>query len=167
MIKKGVKAVATKVLVSDPKKCTGCKLCELACSLRKVGECNPAKSRIRIIDWNNGGIFLPVFCQQCIDGSCMAACPNGAIYRDYEMNRVMVDYDRCISCKMCISACPFGAIGFDEDRRKIIRCDLCDGDPQCVRFCDSKALSFVDTNMLSYPNVRESARKFAGVKKAA
>ena len=159
--------MSTKVLVSDPKKCTGCKLCELACSLRKVGECDPTKSRIRIIDWNNGGIFLPVFCQQCVDGSCMAACPKDAIYRDYEMDRVMVDYDRCISCKMCISACPFGAIGFDEDHGKIIRCDLCDGDPQCVRFCDSKALSFVDTNMLSNPNVRESARKFAGVKKAA
>ncbi|MBW2249722.1 MAG: 4Fe-4S dicluster domain-containing protein [Deltaproteobacteria bacterium] len=157
----------SKVLVSDPKKCTGCNLCEFACSLRKDGECNPAKSRIRIIDWNNKGLFLPIFCQQCEDGSCMAACPKGAIYRDYEMNRVMVDYDRCISCKMCISACPFGAIGFDEDRGKVIRCDLCDGDPQCVRFCDSKALSFIDTTMLSYPNVRKSARNFTGVKKAA
>ena len=159
--------MSTKVLVSDPKKCTGCKLCELACSVRQEGECNPTQSRIHIIDWNNQGIFLPVFCQQCEDGPCMAACPNNAIYRDYEMDRVMVDYDRCISCKMCISACPFGAIGFDEVRGKIIRCDLCDGDPQCVRFCDSKALSFVDTSMLCYPNIRESARKSAGVKKAA
>jgi len=159
--------VLSKVLVSDPKKCTGCKLCEAACSVRQEGKCNPAQSRIHIIDWNNQGIFLPVFCQQCEDGPCMAACPNKAIYRDYEMDRVMVDYDRCISCKMCISACPFGAIRFDEDRGKIIRCDLCDGDPQCVRFCDTKALSFIDTSMLCYPNVRESARKFVGVKKAA
>jgi len=159
--------VSTKVLVSDPKKCTGCKLCELACSLRKVGECNPGQSRIHIIDWNNEGIYLPVSCQQCEDGPCMEACPKEAIYKDDEIDRVMVDYDRCISCKMCISACPFGAIGFDEDRRKIIRCDLCDGDPQCVRFCEPKALSFVDTSMLYYPNVRESARKFAGVQKVA
>jgi anaerobic carbon-monoxide dehydrogenase iron sulfur subunit len=157
----------SKVLVSDPKKCTGCRLCESACSVRHEGKSDPRKSRIQIIDWNNQGIFLPVFCQQCEDGSCMAACPKGAIYRDEKMNRVMVDYDRCISCKTCISACPFGAIGFDEDRGKIIRCDLCDGDPQCVRFCEPKALSFVDRSMLCYPNVRESARKFTGIQKAA
>ncbi len=153
----------TKVLVSDPKKCTGCKLCELACSLRHEGECNPDLSRIRIIDWNNQGIYLPVSCQQCEDGSCMAVCPKDAIYRDDKLDRVMVDYDRCISCKMCISACPFGAIRFDENRGKIIRCDLCDGDPQCVRFCDTKALAFVDTSLICYPRVRESARRFTGV----
>lgn len=159
--------MASKILVSDPKKCTGCKLCELACSVRQEGKSDPRKSCIQIIGWKNEGMYLPVICQQCEEGSCMIACPKKAIYRDEEMDRVMVDYDRCISCKTCISACPFGAIGFDEDRGKIIRCDLCDGDPQCVRFCDPKALSFVDRSMLCYPNIRDSAKKFAGIQKAA
>jgi len=35
---------------------------------------------------------------------------------------------------MCVTACPFGAMSFDSIGKKVIKCDLCDGDPQCVRF---------------------------------
>jgi Fe-S-cluster-containing hydrogenase component 2 len=36
--------------------------------------------------------------------------------------------------------CPFGAISLDGDR--MIKCDLCEGDPQCVKWCATKALEF-------------------------
>ena len=32
----------------DLEKCTGCRVCELACSLHNEKQCNPEKSRIRI-----------------------------------------------------------------------------------------------------------------------
>ena len=56
------------------------------------------------------------------------------------MGRVEVDYEKCIGCRTCVSVCPFGAMHFVASDRKVIKCDLCDGDPQCVRFCDTKAV---------------------------
>jgi Fe-S-cluster-containing hydrogenase component 2 len=35
---------------------------------------------------------------------------------------------------MCVSACPFGAINVGPDET-ILVCDLCNGDPMCVKFC--------------------------------
>ncbi len=153
----------TRMLVADPQKCTGCKLCQIACSVRQCSVSNPARSRIRIIDWQAKGIFLPVSCQQCEDAPCMVICPREAIYRDDRLARVAIDYDRCISCRLCVSACPFGAMGFDTDRQKVFKCNLCDGDPQCVRFCYPKSLSYADSAMIQYPRTREAALKLRGI----
>jgi len=38
-----------KVLVFEPKKCIGCRLCEQICTLTHFKVTNPKKSRIRII----------------------------------------------------------------------------------------------------------------------
>jgi len=38
-----------KVLIVDADKCTGCRQCELACSLARLGEFNPARSNIRVL----------------------------------------------------------------------------------------------------------------------
>jgi Fe-S-cluster-containing hydrogenase component 2 len=152
----------TRVLVADPKKCTGCRLCQIACSLQHCSVSNPARSRIRVIEWNSAGIFLPVSCQHCEEAPCMAVCPKEAIFRDAELARVAIDYDRCISCRLCVSACPFGAMGFDAERQKVFKCDLCDGDPQCVRFCYPKSLDYVDAAMVQYTRARESALRFTG-----
>ncbi|MBT8375028.1 MAG: 4Fe-4S dicluster domain-containing protein [Deltaproteobacteria bacterium] len=142
--------MTSRVLVADIKKCTGCKQCELACSIKQTGVINPSKSCIQIIDWNHKGIFLPVFCQQCEDAPCMMACPKEAIYRDTKLERMAIDYDLCVACRMCVSACPFGAMKFDQVRAKILKCDLCDGSPQCVNFCDYGALSYLDSSVFQY-----------------
>ena len=44
----------------------------------------------------------------------MAVCRREAIYRDSRLDRVLIDYDRCISCRMCMAVCPFGALGFES-----------------------------------------------------
>jgi Fe-S-cluster-containing dehydrogenase component len=44
---------------------------------------------------------------------------------------------------MCILACPFGAPSFDPIERVTMKCDLCGGDPECVKLCSSEALKFV------------------------
>ena len=75
------------------------------------------------------------------------------------MGRVEVDYEKCIGCRTCVSVCPFGAMHFVASDRKVIKCDLCDGDPQCVRFCEIEAVRFVETTDLGLQKGREAARR--------
>lgn len=152
-----------KVLMIDYEKCTGCRLCELVCSVKHEGVSNPARSRIKIVKWEEEGRYVPMACQQCESPVCLAICPVKAISKDEVSGRVMVDYDLCIGCRMCIAACPFGGISYDPIGRKIIKCDLCDGEPQCVRFCETEALQFVEANEVSVIKQRAAADKFSGL----
>jgi carbon-monoxide dehydrogenase iron sulfur subunit len=99
----------------------------------------------------------------------MNVCPVKAISRDEELGRVFVDYDVCIGCRSCVGVCPFGAMSFNTIDRKVFKCDLCDGDPQCVRFCEVKAVDFVDADEVSILKKRGAAEKlsFAGKEAAA
>jgi carbon-monoxide dehydrogenase iron sulfur subunit len=149
------------VLVADPLKCTGCKECVAACSLKQTGLLNSESSCIYILEGE--GFYLPVVCQHCQNPSCMAVCPEKAIYRDDELNRVMINQDLCIGCKMCVSACPTGAMAFDEYRGRAYKCDLCGGNPECVRACEPKALDYVEAFQLQYPRLREAAGRLYGI----
>ena len=71
-----------KVLVVDFEKCTGCRECELACSIMHEGVSNPDRSRIKIIKWEWEGRYVPMTCQQCESAPCMEICPVKAISRD-------------------------------------------------------------------------------------
>lgn len=140
-------------------KCTGCRLCELVCAVKHDGSSNPARSRIKVMKWEAEGLYIPISCQQCQDAPCMNVCPVKAIYRDDNMERVMVNYDVCIGCRSCVAICPFGAMSFNVIDRQVFKCDLCDGDPQCVRFCDEKAVDFVEANDVSILRKRNAAER--------
>ena len=152
----------SRMLVSNPHKCTGCGLCRVVCSMVKNGVGNPSRSRIQIYRLSHDGGYLPIFCQHCEDAPCMAVCPKEAISRDESLQSVKVDYDLCISCKMCMVACPFGAIGFDEDYQTIFKCDLCGGHPQCVRYCYYDALDYIYDYRQQDPIRRKAARRITG-----
>jgi Fe-S-cluster-containing hydrogenase component 2 len=79
-------------------------------------------------------------CRQCAKPSCAEACSEGAISRD-DAGVMVVDYARCTSCWLCIDACPFHAMLFNPISKKVIKCELCHGDPQCVQACPTGALS--------------------------
>lgn len=151
--------MASKILKIDFEKCTGCRLCELVCAVRHDRVSNPQRSRIRVVKWEQEGIYVPMACQQCQDAPCQNVCPARAIFRDEELGRVVVDYQKCIGCRACVSVCPFGAMHFVPIDRKVIKCDLCDGDPQCVRFCEVKAVDFVDAGDVSLQRGRAAARR--------
>ncbi len=148
-----------KVLVIHPEKCTGCRLCEMVCAVKHDGASNPARSRIRVMKWEMEGIYIPVSCQQCQDAPCQNACPVGAISRNDELNTVEVDQDKCIGCRTCVAVCPFGAMSFNTVDRKVFKCDLCDGDPQCVRFCEVECLEYIDAGDVSITKKLEAAAK--------
>lgn len=152
-----------KVLMLDYDKCTGCRLCELVCSVKHEGVANPERARIKIVKWEWEGRYVPMACQQCVSAPCMAICPVKAISRDEELGRLTVNYDLCIGCRMCVAICPFGGTKFDSLANKVIRCDLCDGEPQCARFCETGAVQYVEAERVSQIKQREIAGKLASL----
>ena len=157
----------TKALYIDYEKCTGCRLCELVCAVQHDGISNPARSRIKVMKWEAEGLYVPISCQQCEDAPCLNVCPVKAISRDEEMGTVAVNYDVCIGCRTCTLVCPFGAMNFNTIDKKVFKCDLCDGDPQCVRFCDMKAVDFVSPDDISIDKKRDAAKRLSKAGKAA
>jgi len=148
-----------KVLTVDPERCTGCRICEIVCSVNKEGTSNPMHSRIHTIKWEMEGFYAPMFCRQCEDPLCAAVCPVNAVSRDDYYGRVTVNDELCIGCRACIAACSFGGVGYNHELHKTMRCDLCDGNPVCVRFCETRALRFVDSESIQITKQRAAAEK--------
>jgi len=105
---------------------------------------NPARSAIHVIRVGHAPIDAPIFCIQC--GLCIDVCPSKAISRDNKTQAVVVDREKCSGCGYCVHVCPFGAVTLDPLTNKAVKCDLCGGDPQCVKFCPENALGYVDSN---------------------
>jgi Fe-S-cluster-containing hydrogenase component 2 len=156
-----------KVLKIDYQKCTGCRLCELVCSVSHHGVSNPARSRIKVVKWESEGLYVPVTCQQCEDAPCISVCPVKATARDEETGYVMIDYNTCIGCRSCVTVCPFGARNYNTVDKAILKCDLCGGDPQCVRFCEIKAVEYIDADRLSTNKKKEAAKRLSAAQKEA
>jgi carbon-monoxide dehydrogenase iron sulfur subunit len=132
--------------VADYTRCHGCQICETTCSMTNKINKGTSEPRVTSVTWDLEGRGVSIICQNCQDAPCMAVCPKRAISRDKKFNRIMVDYDYCIGCRICMAVCPFGAMGFDGEARKIVKCDLCDGDPLCVKLCPYGALQYEDIN---------------------
>jgi len=87
----------------------------------------------------------------------MAICPKNAIRRDPQFNRVVLDASVCVGCAMCVSACPTGSMAFAHDVGLPYKCELCDGEPECVRVCEKKALEYLPSYKLHQSRARQSA----------
>jgi Fe-S-cluster-containing hydrogenase component 2 len=107
--------------------------------LNKYGECNPKQGAINVVRDEFERYEMPVVCVQCEDPACEASCVKNAISRD-EKGIIKVDKDKCIGCRMCVAACPFGAVF--SFKGEIIKCDLCDGEPVCVKYCSTNAIRY-------------------------
>lgn len=116
----------------DKKLCTGCRICETACSLAKERVINRAKSRIRIFRSDVLKLKTRV-CLQCKRPACMTVCPVSAIYKHGD--QVRVDEERCTGCGECVKVCDRLFIAPEEDR--VLMCDQCGA---CVPKCPEKAL---------------------------
>ena len=143
-----------KMLLVDYTKCTGCRLCETVCSVANNGVCNPERARVKVVRWEWEGLQIPTLCQQCDEAACMKVCPVKALSRDSNLGYVKLDQSLCIGCKVCLQACPFGAMSYDFVKKELIKCQFCDGDPACVKFCETKALQFVDVSEASMKKKR-------------
>ncbi len=156
-----------KILSIDYQKCTGCRLCELVCAVSHDGVSNPLRSRIKVMKWEHEGLYIPTSCQQCETAPCMTVCPVKAIARDEELEYVKVDYEICIGCRSCVVVCPFGAMSYNTKDKKVFKCDLCDGDPQCVRFCEVKAVNFQPAADVAVNKKRAAATRVSTAQREA
>jgi len=109
---------------------------------------------------------LPVLCNQCANPPCVRVCPTKATFQRQD-GIVMMDYHRCIGCRLCMAACPYGArsMNYRNPRPFIARinpdyptrtkgvvekCNFCEErlakglGPACVLACKEKALVFGD-----------------------
>ena len=132
-----------KSLSADSKVCAGCRTCEIICSLSHEGSIDIEKSRIIISSNSFKGSFTPRFCHQCSDFPCFYACPESAIRIDPDLGIVLIDEKKCVGCRECEKACPFKIIRYDEQKEKVFKCDFCNGDPECVRWCPVNALGII------------------------
>ncbi|MFJ9390198.1 nitrate reductase subunit beta [Nocardioides sp. NPDC101246] len=69
--------------------------------------------------------YLPRICEHCLNPSCMASCPSGAIYKREEDGIVLVDQDRCRGWRQCVTGCPYKKIYFNHRSGKAEKCTLC------------------------------------------
>ncbi len=69
--------------------------------------------------------YLPRICEHCLNPSCMASCPSGAIYKRSEDGIVLVDQDRCRGWRQCITGCPYKKIYYNHRTGKAEKCTFC------------------------------------------
>lgn len=148
-VKQGDKKIKVPSYIAvDYAKCTGCRICEVECALFHEKKPDLARSRIKTY-YFNPPVDVPSLCAKCGDAPCIKACPEkvAALTKDKTTGAVLLDEKKCIACWACIEACA-------KDRTDVIRksadekvvvgiCDLCGGDPTCVKSCREGALSIV------------------------
>ena len=132
-----------KRLVIDNEKCTGCMICELVCALKNTGQWHPALSRIKVVADRKRELFLPMVCAHCIDPFCVDACLMNVIAKDPRTGLTIRNESACIGCRACEISCPFGSCLYDYTTDTVVNCDLCQGDPICVKYCPFDALRYI------------------------
>ena len=148
-------------LVVNYEKCTGCRLCEMGCSMYHGLGANPEKSRVRVIKLEGEAdvVSIPVKCMMCEDAPCILVCPVGAISTDAKTGARKVDKEKCIGCSACVYVCPFGAVMLDREVGYSLICDLCEGDPMCVKLCAWEAIQYIRSDEVSTKLKRVRASK--------
>ncbi|HSO27273.1 MAG TPA: 4Fe-4S dicluster domain-containing protein [Anaerolineales bacterium] len=113
-------------MVIDLDKCFACQSCTAACRMENnTPIAGPDQASLgRAILWNEvlpfvegeypniASSILPRPCMHCDEPPCTKVCPVRATYKNEE-GIVVVDYERCIGCRMCTVACPYAVRYFN------------------------------------------------------
>ncbi len=136
-----------QVIVFHDEKCTLCEICQNVCPVNRYHNLRDESGGRRespvLFRSHNGVLDLQAVCSQCSNAPCRHFCPAQVISRDKITGAIVVAKEHCIGCGMCITACPNNAIFLDAERGKAIKCELCGGDPLCVKNCPTAALEAV------------------------
>jgi Fe-S-cluster-containing dehydrogenase component len=100
-------------MLIDLRRCVGCTTCQVSCKMENAVPVGSFRSRVAINDVaeypDAKRYFLPLFCNQCDEAPCLAACPvPGATYKRDD-GIVAVNRDLCIGCGKCVQFCPYNA----------------------------------------------------------
>lgn len=119
----------------DEKKCTGCELCEVICSLSHIGSVDKNRSAIRIIMDDLGeSIHKPKVCMQCKNMKCLEEDIKNNPTLNIEEERKKFVWESFKRFELCPFEGCFSYEGY------VYHCDLCNGEPQCVKVCTQGAL---------------------------
>jgi nitrate reductase beta subunit len=69
--------------------------------------------------------YFPRICNHCLNPSCVASCPSGALYKRGDDGIVLVDQTRCRGWRACVAACPYKKMFFNWSTGKSEKCILC------------------------------------------
>jgi Fe-S-cluster-containing hydrogenase component 2 len=86
---------------------------------------------------------------------CISECPVKALSLDTskKLNTIKVDKTKCLrtakggDCTICQDKCPGTAVTFHPTTKEPLICDLCGGDPACVKACYSQTLTLKGLKM--------------------
>ncbi len=90
----------------NPGLCIGCGTCQSACSNGHSGAGDQSEPRLTVVYGSN--VTASITCHHCEDAPCMAVCPVNSI--SHLGDRIKVNEQTCIGCKLCACVCPYGAI---------------------------------------------------------
>ncbi|HSI94133.1 MAG TPA: nitrate reductase subunit beta [Jiangellaceae bacterium] len=84
-----------------------------------------AEEKVRLEFEQTFMFYLPRICEHCLNPSCVASCPSGAMYKRSEDGIVLVDQDRCRGWRMCVTGCPYKKVYFNHRTGKAEKCTFC------------------------------------------
>lgn len=159
-------ALAKAVIFADKTLCSGCRICEMVCANFNSGGRNASSlARISVEKEYLKGDYQPKVCHQCADPPCLKVCPVTALQVDRQTGTYarVIDERVCIGCQKCVEACQRyfqpSRPRFDLQRKRAIKCHLCFGEPQCVKFCPLGVLRLERSEkglLVGYPVMREN-----------
>ena len=158
-------ALAKAAIFADKTLCSGCRTCEMVCAnFNSNGRNSPSLGRISIEKEYVKGDYQPKVCYQCADPPCLKACPVGALRVDSLKGTYarIIEEEACIGCQKCIKACQQyfrpPRPRFDVQKQRTIKCHLCFGEPQCIKFCPLGVLKLERSEkgfLVGYPVMTE------------
>ncbi len=119
-----------------------CRACEEACAARA----GAATSVIQAENVHKIARSKNISCYQCAQPLCLEACPSYAIVKSQEDGIVRVMTADCIGCGSCVDACVYDNMFLDENSQVAFKCELCNGEPECVKACPYEVLELVSDN---------------------
>ena len=155
-----------KRIIVHEEYCIGCRLCEVHCLVQHsrshdIIRAFRSESHLlmpRVVVEESGPLSFALQCRQCLEPSCLAACPSGAMHRDEASGAILCDESRCVGCWMCVMVCPAGAIRQNLSGTRVAsKCDLCYGSemPACVANCPNEALTYEEMDEAEAQDVAE------------
>jgi nitrate reductase beta subunit len=69
--------------------------------------------------------YVPRICNHCLNPSCVASCPSGALYKRGEDGVVLLNQERCRAWRSCVSACPYKKTYYNWSTGKSEKCIAC------------------------------------------